>query len=128
MTTDASRFLAQSQSRISSFRQPATDNERESPRHPLDRSRRPQRGLSSGFPAPRSYLQTPTLGNPYQQATASHISNFPFASRTSAAPQAPLFFSATDEFREEDDEEEREREVADFYALQRSRKQFGAGH
>ena len=40
-------------------------------------------------------------------------------------PQAPLFFSATDEFREEDDEEEREKEVADFYALQRSRRQFG---
>jgi hypothetical protein len=33
--------------------------------------------------------------------------------------QAPLFFSATDEFREEDDETEREREIADFYALQR---------
>lgn len=40
-------------------------------------------------------------------------------------PNAPLFYSATDEFREEDDEEEHEREVADFYALQRSRRQFG---
>ena len=36
-----------------------------------------------------------------------------------------MFYSATDEFREEDDEEEHEREVADFYALQRSRRQFG---
>lgn len=52
------------------------------------------------------------------------MSNFPFASRASAQP-APLFYSATDEFREEDDETEREREIADFYALQRSRRQFG---
>jgi hypothetical protein len=58
--------------------------------------------------------------------TASQFSQFPFASRTGGA--APLFYSATDEFREEDDEEEHEREVADFYALQRSRRQFGASH
>lgn len=36
-----------------------------------------------------------------------------------------MFFSATDEFREENDEEEHEREIADFYALQRSRRQLG---
>ena len=35
-----------------------------------------------------------------------------------------MFYSATDQFREEDDEAEHEREVADFYALQRSRRQF----
>lgn len=52
------------------------------------------------------------------------MSHFPFASRASAQP-APLFYSATDEFREEDDEAEREREIADFYALQRSRRHFG---
>lgn len=52
------------------------------------------------------------------------MSHFPFASRASAQP-APLFYSATDEFREEDDETEREREIADFYALQRSRRHFG---
>lgn len=40
--------------------------------------------------------------------------------------QAPLFYSATDEFREENDEEEHQREIADFYALQRSRRQLGA--
>jgi hypothetical protein len=39
-----------------------------------------------------------------------------------------LFFSATDEFREEDDGEEHQREVADFYALQRSRRAFGPSH
>ncbi|MCJ1307283.1 hypothetical protein MMC25_000929 [Agyrium rufum] len=70
----------------------------------------------------RSTLQRPSAGNPYQ-STTSPFSQFPFASRT-AAPQAPLFYSATDDFREEDDEEEHEREVADFYALQRSRRQF----
>lgn len=62
------------------------------------------------------------MGNPYQPSS-SHLSQFPFASR-SHAPSAPLFYSATDEFRE-DDEEEHEREVADLYALQRSRRHFG---
>jgi hypothetical protein len=49
----------------------------------------------------------------------------PFASRYQA-PDAPLFHSAVDEFREEDDEEERERETADFFALQRSRRVFAS--
>lgn len=35
-----------------------------------------------------------------------------------------MFHSALDDFREEDDEEERERETADFFALQRSRRVF----
>ena len=35
-----------------------------------------------------------------------------------------MFHSALDEFREEDDAEERERETADFFALQRSRRVF----
>ncbi|KAH0533869.1 hypothetical protein FGG08_007508 [Glutinoglossum americanum] len=118
----ASRFLAQSQSRISSFRQPQNDTS-----DPVDRVRRLGGGGGgpSRFPTSRSYLQRPTLGNPYQ-ATASQFSQFPFASRTAGA--APLFYSATDEFREEDDEEEHEREVADYYALQRSRRQFGVSH
>ena len=60
--------------------------------------------------------------NPYQ--TASHFSNFNFTSRPNPAPDAPLFQSALDEFREEDDEAERERETADFFALQRSRRVF----
>ena len=38
------------------------------------------------------------------------------------AQDAPLFASARDEFREEDEEEERDREAADLYALQRSRR------
>ncbi|KAI9742463.1 MAG: hypothetical protein M1818_003997 [Claussenomyces sp. TS43310] len=113
----ASRFLAQSQSRISNFVQP---DSHEFSRNHADRYRSSnQRGLS------RPYQQRQSLGNPYQP-TASHVSNFPFASRLSAAPDAPLFHSALDDFREEDDEEERDREVADFYALQRSRRVFGA--
>lgn len=35
-----------------------------------------------------------------------------------------MFHSALDDFREEDDEEERERETADFFALQKSRRTF----
>ncbi|KAI9846171.1 MAG: hypothetical protein M1837_004285 [Sclerophora amabilis] len=116
----ASRFLAQSQSRISSFRQ---DNPNDTSRHPQDRQRRLNVGPSR-FPTSRSHLQRPSAGQGYQ-STASHFSQFPFASRTSAA-QAPLFYSATDEFREDDDEVEHEREVADLYALQRSRRHFGA--
>ncbi|KAI9853188.1 MAG: hypothetical protein M1838_000044 [Thelocarpon superellum] len=119
----ASRFLAQSQSRIS-FLQPKPENPSDSTRNPSDRPRTRPAGTTR-FPASRSYLQRPTLGNPYQ-VTTSQLAQFPFASRNSAA--APLFYSATDEFREEDDEVEREREVADFYALQRSRRQFGASH
>ncbi|CAG8980460.1 hypothetical protein HYALB_00012052 [Hymenoscyphus albidus] len=110
----ASRFLAQSQSRFSNFG--GQDNNTDTPsRNPSDRSRRssnqPLRSASRGY--------ANRLGNPYQ-------SNFNFASRysTSAAPDAPLFQSALDEFREEDDEEERERETRDYYALQRSRRVF----
>ena len=110
----ASRFLAQSQSRLS-FAQP----EEPPSRNPLQRPRR-QDQRASRFQSTRSYLQRPALGNPYQQA-GSAISNFPFASRTS---NAPLFYSAHDQLKEDDDEEH-EREVADFYALQRSRRQFG---
>ncbi|GAD97338.1 conserved hypothetical protein [Paecilomyces variotii No. 5] len=111
----ASRFLAQSQSRIA-------QRPEETGRNGSDRSRRQYQG-SSRFPASRSYLQR-AMNNPYQPAS-SQVSHFPFASRMSAQP-APLFYSATDEFREEDDELEHEREIADLYALQRSRRHFGS--
>lgn len=122
-TTDASKFLAQSQSRFS-FGQPEPEA---ADRTPLDRRRRANGGPSR-FPAPHSYLQRSTMPNPYQPS-ASQTSRLSFASRLAPAPApAPLFYSATDEFREEDDGAEHEREVADYYALQRSRRQFGAGH
>lgn len=116
---DASRFLAQSQSRV------GFGPREESPRNPLQRNRRQQDQTSSRFQSTRSYLQRPTLGNPY--TAGASIAQFPFASR-SVAPSAPLFYSATDQFREEDDEEEHQREIDDFYALQRSRRQFGGSH
>ncbi|KAL9591288.1 MAG: hypothetical protein Q9179_007875, partial [Wetmoreana sp. 5 TL-2023] len=112
----ASRFLAQSQSRIDFGQQG------ESTRNPFGGQRRQQSRVPHSS---RSYLQRPTLGNPYQTG-GSHLSQFPFASRSHA--NAPLFYSATDEFREEDDVEEHEREVADYYAMQRSRRHFGDSH
>ncbi|EXJ93425.1 hypothetical protein A1O1_01817 [Capronia coronata CBS 617.96] len=110
----ASRFLAQSQSRISFA--PAEDHrsgDGQSRRHnPTWRTSTASRPVN------------PRAPNPYQP-TSSQLSVFPFASRLNPQ-QAPLFYSATDEFREENDEEEHEREIADFYALQRSRRQLGA--
>ncbi|KAL2070690.1 hypothetical protein VTL71DRAFT_13716 [Oculimacula yallundae] len=108
----ASRFLAQSQSRFSTFVQP--DNADAPSRNPNDRYRQanqPLRNQSRGYSS--------RLGNPYQST-----SNFNFSRYSAAPPDAPLFHSALDDFREEDDEEERERETADFFALQKSRRTF----
>ncbi|KAM0556498.1 hypothetical protein ACHAO7_002626 [Fusarium culmorum] len=115
----ASRFLAQSQSRLSNFGQ--ADNT-ENPQRQSDwppRSTRNQRDTGRGNgPGSRSFLGR---GNPYQQTGAgSRFGQLAFASRISAAQDAPLFHSTLDEYREEDDEEERER--ADMFALQRSRR------
>jgi hypothetical protein len=111
---DASRFLAQSQSRLSFA---PTDDRRAGG----DRSRRPPASGWRSTAASRPYTQRSL--NPYQPSS-SQVSGFPFASRLNPQ-QAPLFYSATDEFREENDEEEHEREIADFYALQKSRRQLG---
>lgn len=92
------------------------DNGEALPRNSNDRYRRsnqPLRATSRGYPQRH--------GNPY---SSSHLSNFNFTSRYQTAPDAPLFHSALNEFQEEDDEEERERETADFFALQRSRRVF----
>ncbi|KAF1990701.1 hypothetical protein K402DRAFT_347654 [Aulographum hederae CBS 113979] len=117
----ASKFLAQSQSRLF----PPDQSQERPPRNPLDRPR----GAHPRNTANRSYLVRPTMPSPYQNTTASQATRFqvPFASRTSNAP-APLFYSATDDFREESDGEEHEREVADYYALQKSRRHFGASN
>ncbi|KAJ5584106.1 uncharacterized protein N7459_003906 [Penicillium hispanicum] len=108
----ASRFLAQSQSRVTSRPDELQRSGRARPNQ--------QRQGSSRNPSSRSFAR---MSDPYRPGV-SQISKFPFASRASAQP-APLFYSATDEFREEDDETEHEREIADFYALQRSRRHFG---
>ncbi|ETI24607.1 hypothetical protein G647_03976 [Cladophialophora carrionii CBS 160.54] len=112
MMADASRFLAQSQSRLTFAPAPADDRQS---------ARRPNQTWRS---TTASRTLNPRAANPYQP-TSSQISGFPFASRLNPQ-QAPLFYSATDEFREENDEEEHEREIADYYALQRSRRQLGA--
>ncbi|KAF2002994.1 hypothetical protein P154DRAFT_532506 [Amniculicola lignicola CBS 123094] len=113
----ASKFLSQSQSRLS-LGQPDTPFTRN---HPSDRQRPHSR--SRGTPAYQQQ-QRRNMPNPY---SSQGLSRFAFASRTSNAP-APLFYSATDDFREEDDHEEHDREMADHYALQRSRRQFGASN
>ncbi|KAF2016512.1 hypothetical protein BU24DRAFT_422857 [Aaosphaeria arxii CBS 175.79] len=98
----ASKFLSQSQSRLS-LGQPEPSFTQRSPS--------------------RNYQQRRNM-NPY---ASQALSRFAFASRTSNAP-APLFYSATDDFREEDDHHEHDREIADHLALQRSRRQFGASN
>ncbi|KAH7133304.1 hypothetical protein B0J13DRAFT_562056 [Dactylonectria estremocensis] len=118
----ASRFLAQSQSRLSNFGQP--DNN-DAPRQSdwTSRPSRTQRDAGRGGNPSRSFLSRGYGGNPYQQTGGgSRFGQLAFASRISAAQDAPLFQSTLDEFREDDDEEEREREAAELFALQRSRR------
>ena len=107
--TDASRFLQQSNARL-----PFTQNDdrpRSQSRNQLDRR--------------REYVQRRSMNPPpYNQQAAASQSRFPFASRLSRQEQAPLFHTATDDFHD-DEGDEHEREVADFYALQRSRQHFG---
>ncbi|KJK81609.1 hypothetical protein H634G_02869, partial [Metarhizium anisopliae BRIP 53293] len=120
----ASRFLAQSQSRLSGFAgQGDNDNNPRSNEWPPSRPGRSQRDAGRVGTTHRSFLSRGYGGNPYQQnGSGSRFGNIGFASRISAAQDAPLFHSTLDEFREDDDEEEREREAADLFALQRSRR------
>ena len=113
MRIDASKFLAQSQSRMGL----GGGEERQ------QRPERSPRARTNWRPSTPSRNQQQRRPNPYQ-STASQNSGFPFASRF-GQQQAPLFYSAADEFREENDEEEHEREIADYYALQKSRRQLG---
>lgn len=119
LSPDASRFLAQSQSRLS------FGGQNETPGHNPSADRQTFFGSRASA---RGYIQRQSQRNPYAAGAASQASRFPFAARGSTVSQAPLFYSATDEFREDDDgQEEQEREAADFYALQQSRRDFGAG-
>jgi hypothetical protein len=113
LPSDASRFLAQSQTRPSAGQQQDSSPTRSTN----------GRHHSNSRLGTRSFLKPSTMSSPYHQGPST-TSRFPFSSRT-PAPQAPLFYNAADEFREEDDGEEHQREVADFYALQRSRRAFG---
>ncbi|UKZ81972.1 hypothetical protein TrVFT333_009751 [Trichoderma virens FT-333] len=122
----ASRFLAQSQSRLSNFGQ--ADNDSSSrPNDWSSRPTRPYRDAGRGNGGQRSLLGRGYGGNPYQNGGGaagggSRFGQLAFGSRITAAQDAPLFHSTLDEFREEDDEEERDREAADLFALQRSRR------
>ncbi|KAG6017445.1 hypothetical protein E4U41_004216, partial [Claviceps citrina] len=124
----ASRFLAQSQSRLSGFAGQGGDNENQQRTHdwPSHRSARGgQRDAGRPNTAHRSFLARGYGygGSPYQQnGSGSRFGNPGFASRISAARDAPLFHGTLDEFRDEDDHDEREREAADLFALQRSRR------
>ncbi|KAI1105025.1 hypothetical protein F4804DRAFT_157131 [Jackrogersella minutella] len=106
----ASRFLAQSQSRLSNFAQP--DNN--------DTPNRQTQGTPGRFSRhpTRSSYQT-RLGNPYQPAS----SRFGGFSRYNTTSDAPLFHSALNEYREDEDDDDA-REAADLRALQRSRRVF----
>ncbi|KAM7200528.1 choline transporter-like protein ctl1 [Naviculisporaceae sp. PSN 640] len=111
----ASRFLAQSQSRLSNLGQAPDSGDR-----PLGRHQEwSNRGARLGG---RSYLGRGG-GNPYQPSGSRFGSLAAFGSRY-ATQDAPLFQAALE--HEEDDEEERDREAADLYALQRSRRVFAA--
>lgn len=137
----ASKFLAQSQSRLSNFGQPAPPDDHASiaGRGPDPSSRlRPDwqssaRGTRSFG---RSFLgrgfagASSASGNPYQPS-GSRFGQLNFASRY--GQDAPLFHSSRGDIHEdlhedddEDDEVERDREAADLYALQRSRRVFAA--
>lgn len=113
MAQDASRFLAQSQSRLSNFGQPDNNNNELSNRQPQTTP-----GRFSGRHPARSSYQT-RLGNPYQPSN----SRFGGFSRYNTTSDAPLFHSALNEYREDEDEDDA-REAADLRALQRSRRVF----
>ncbi|KAJ2973796.1 hypothetical protein NUW58_g8848 [Xylaria curta] len=108
----ASRFLSQSQSRLSNFGAPPDSND-PSGRQPSDAPSRFARQ-----PARLPYQSR--LGNPYQSSQSRFGG---FASRYNTAPDAPLFHSARNDFRDNEDEDD-VREAADFRALQQSRRVF----
>ncbi|KAI0101829.1 hypothetical protein GGR51DRAFT_550762 [Nemania sp. FL0031] len=96
----ASRFLSQSQSRLSNLGAPPDSNDPSS-RQPSDAPSR-----FSRQPARFSYQSR--LGNPYQSSQSRFGG---FASRYHTAPDAPLFHSALNEFRDDDDEDDHSRRV-----------------
>ncbi|KAF2154875.1 hypothetical protein K461DRAFT_285102 [Myriangium duriaei CBS 260.36] len=109
----ASRFLAQSQSRLSLTPQ---DNPERS-RNPLDRRH---------APSTSRYAQRSNFLNPYHHSS-SYMSRLPFAPRRKQDTHAPLFSSQNFD-PEADEEEQHERDMADFLALRESRRNFGPSH
>ncbi|KAH8677450.1 hypothetical protein BX600DRAFT_449815 [Xylariales sp. PMI_506] len=108
----ASRFLAQSQSRISNFGQQDPNHDQQQGRPTADTPARFSRG-------PGRSIYSNRLGNPYQPSS----SRFGFTSRyNNSQDAAPLFHSALNEFQDEDEDDTRD--AADLRALQRSRRVF----
>lgn len=111
--SDASRFLQQSNAQLPFAQQ---EDARSRSRNPLDRRRAPA--------SHSRYVQRPGMNLTHHNPTSSQ-SRFPFAPFSRQEPsQAPLFYSAA-EGQAEDEGHEYQREVADSYALQRSRQHFG---
>lgn len=110
---DASKFLAQSQSRLSNFGQTDATGE------PSGRQTSDPSSRFSRQPTRSGYHHSSRLGNPYQPSG----SRFGFGSRYQGGHDAaPLFHSALNEFQDEDEDDLRE--AADLRALQRSRRVF----
>lgn len=66
------------------------------------------------------------MTTPYQPS-GSYLSRFPFASRPRHDVEMPLF-SANEGFDQEDEETQHEREMTDYLALQKSRRNFIPSH
>lgn len=66
------------------------------------------------------------MPTPYQPS-GSYLSRFPFASRPRHDVEMPLF-SANEGFDQEDEETQHEREMTDYLALQKSRRNFIPSH
>ncbi|KAK8086966.1 hypothetical protein PG994_001940 [Apiospora phragmitis] len=114
LSEDASKFLAQSQSRLSNFGQTDATGE------PSGRQTSDPSSRFSRHPTRSAYHSR--LGNPYQPSG----SRFGFGSRYQGGQDAaPLFHSALNEFQDEDEDDLRE--AADLRALQRSRRVFVSG-
>ncbi|KAH7366762.1 hypothetical protein B0T11DRAFT_304291 [Plectosphaerella cucumerina] len=115
----ASKFLAQSQSRLSTFAGQG-DNDENPPRQQHDRS---SRLAAPRNPAARSsFFARGYTSNPYQQGGGSRYGQLGFGSRISVArDDAPLFHSTLNEYNDEDEEDDH-RDAADLAALQRSRR------
>ncbi|KAK3386959.1 hypothetical protein B0H63DRAFT_412106 [Podospora didyma] len=112
----ASRFLAQSQSRLSNFGQPDNGADRT--------SRQPADWQSRGGRLGRQPYLGRGAANPYQPGAGSRFGSLATFGSRYASQDAPLFQAALE--HEEEDEEERDREAADLFALQRSRRVFAA--
>ncbi|GAM86051.1 hypothetical protein ANO11243_040610 [Dothideomycetidae sp. 11243] len=111
----ASRFLAQSQSRLSL----APQDNQDRPRNPLDRRH--------AAPSASRYVQRSNFLNPYQPS-GSYISRLPFAPRRKQQDISAPLFSSQNFDPEADEEEQHERDMADFLALRESRRNFGPSH